>query len=272
MILAEELDARLSSMVTAGARAARREALRQPVLGFQATGSSTSVRAFWKPLRQAGADARAMLMRRPRRAGASTAAMPDGRTARSFTIASGRKLAYGELVAARPQLRRRRRIRRSRTPRTSSLIGKPLKRLDTPDKVNGKAAYGIDALPPGVKFATLAAARCSAARSRMSTTARPRPCPACARSSCSTISSRWSATTCGPPSRASRRSTSPGTTGRTPQVSIGRRSGRAAQRQRASDGAVAKEVGDADKALGAAGDDVEAAYEMPFLAHAPWSR
>src|SRR5258708_19694199 len=37
------------------------------------------------------------------------------------------------------------------------LIGKPLKRLDTPDKVNGKAAYGIDAMPKGVKFATLAA-------------------------------------------------------------------------------------------------------------------
>ena len=29
------------------------------------------------------------------------------------------------------------------------LIGKSLKRLDTPDKVNGKAVYGIDALPPG---------------------------------------------------------------------------------------------------------------------------
>ena len=36
------------------------------------------------------------------------------------------------------------------------LIGKSLKRLDTPDKVNGKAVYGIDALPPGVKIATLA--------------------------------------------------------------------------------------------------------------------
>ena len=37
------------------------------------------------------------------------------------------------------------------------LIGKPLKRFDTPDKVNGKAVYGIDAMLPGMKFATLAA-------------------------------------------------------------------------------------------------------------------
>ncbi len=31
-----------------------------------------------------------------------------------------------------------------------------MKRLDTPEKTNGKARYGIDALPAGVKFATLA--------------------------------------------------------------------------------------------------------------------
>jgi isoquinoline 1-oxidoreductase beta subunit len=36
------------------------------------------------------------------------------------------------------------------------LIGKPLKRLDTPAKVDGSAQYGIDALPEGVKFATFA--------------------------------------------------------------------------------------------------------------------
>ena len=35
------------------------------------------------------------------------------------------------------------------------LIGRQLKRLDTPEKTNGRAKYGIDALPPGVKFATL---------------------------------------------------------------------------------------------------------------------
>ena len=40
-------------------------------------------------------------------------------------------------------------------PKDFVLIGKPLKRLDTPDKVNGKAVYGIDALLPDMKFATL---------------------------------------------------------------------------------------------------------------------
>jgi isoquinoline 1-oxidoreductase beta subunit len=64
-------------------------------------------------------------------------------------------------------------------PKDFVLIGKPLKRLDTPDKVNGKAVYGIDAMLPGMKFATLRPVRCSAARSPRSTTAPPRRFPAC---------------------------------------------------------------------------------------------
>jgi isoquinoline 1-oxidoreductase beta subunit len=70
--------------------------------------------------------------------------------------ASGRKLAYAALVGeasaltapADPPLK---------SPADFKTIGKPVKRLDTPDKVNGKALYGIDAMPPGVKFATSAA-------------------------------------------------------------------------------------------------------------------
>ena len=52
---------------------------------------------------------------------------------------------------------RRRNIRRLKIPKNFALIGKSLKRLDTPDKVNGKAVYGIDAMLPGMKFATIAA-------------------------------------------------------------------------------------------------------------------
>ena len=46
------------------------------------------------------------------------------------------------------------------------LIGRPLKRLDTPEKTNGQAKYGIDALPPGREVRDARRrARCSAARS-----------------------------------------------------------------------------------------------------------
>ena len=42
-------------------------------------------------------------------------------------------------------------------PKDFTLIGTPAKRIDTPDKVNGKAVFGIDAVVPGMKFAAVAA-------------------------------------------------------------------------------------------------------------------
>src|SRR6204780_5494608 len=69
--------------------------------------------------------------------------------------ASGRVAAYGDLVDAassvpvpqNPPLK---------DPKDFTLIGKPLKRLDTPNKTDGKVIYGIDTMLPGMKFATLA--------------------------------------------------------------------------------------------------------------------
>ena len=43
-----------------------------------------------------------------------------------------------------------------KAPDAFKLIGTPAKRLDASAKVNGTAMYGIDARPPGIKFATLA--------------------------------------------------------------------------------------------------------------------
>jgi isoquinoline 1-oxidoreductase beta subunit len=69
--------------------------------------------------------------------------------------ASGRKLRYGELVDPASKLSPPSDVP-LKDPKDFVLIGKPLKRLDTPDKVNGKVIYGIDAMMPGLKFATLA--------------------------------------------------------------------------------------------------------------------
>ena len=154
MILAEELDAPFES-VTVVAAPPDDKLYANPLLGFQATGGSTSVRAFWKPMRVAGAAARAMLIEA---AAAKWRVDPAScRTENGEVIhdASAQKAAYGELTQAAagltppqdPPLK---------SPANFKLIGKSLKRLDTPDKVNGKAVYGIDARPPGVKIATLA--------------------------------------------------------------------------------------------------------------------
>lgn len=155
MILAEELDAALEHVVLEAAPPSDK-LYGNPIFGLQATGGSTSVRAFWMPLRKAGAAARAMLVQAAANSWHTDAA--GCRTERSEVIhdASGKRLAYSELIdtasgltpPADPTLKAVSAFR---------LIGQPLKRFDTPDKVNGRLQYGIDVMPAGVKFATLAA-------------------------------------------------------------------------------------------------------------------
>src|SRR5271170_6936989 len=61
MILAEELDADFSQVVLEHAPPDEKH-YANPMFGLQATGNSNSIRAFWKPLRMAGATTRAMLV------------------------------------------------------------------------------------------------------------------------------------------------------------------------------------------------------------------
>ena len=155
MILAEELDADFSKVVLEHAPPNDR-LYANPMLGYQVTGNSNSVRSFWKPLRTAGATARAMLIQA---AAEQWGVEPASCTAADGEVVhgeTGRKLSYGALVdAANTQIPPKE--VRFKDPNEFVLIGKPLKRLDTPDKVNGKAVFGIDVMLPGMKFATLKA-------------------------------------------------------------------------------------------------------------------
>src|SRR5215813_6946597 len=69
--------------------------------------------------------------------------------------ASRRRLPYAELASDAAKLPIPKDVP-LKDPKHFKLIGMPVKRLDTPAKVNGSAVYGIDARPPGVKIATLA--------------------------------------------------------------------------------------------------------------------
>src|SRR5579871_528829 len=155
MILAEELDADFSRVKLLHAPP-NDKLYGNPVFGIQVTGNSNSIRAFWMPLRQAGATARAMLVQAA--AQQWEVEPPSCTTANGEVIhaASGRKLGYGDLIAEASKVAAPQNVA-LKDPKDFTLIGKPLKRLDTPDKTNGKAIYGIDAMLPGLKFATLAA-------------------------------------------------------------------------------------------------------------------
>ena len=182
MILAEELDVSLEHVVLEHAPP-NDKLYGNPTFGLQVTGNSNSIRAFWTPLRKAGAGARAMLVQ----AAAKTwHTDPAGcRTERGEVIhdSSGKRLAYSALVdqvagqtpPADPPLK---------AVNSFKLIGQPLKRFDTPDKVNGKTQYSIDVRPPGVKIATLVICPSSAPGWIGSMIRRPRPCRVSVRSSC----------------------------------------------------------------------------------------
>ena len=153
VLLAEELDVGLDQVDLV---AAPPDALlyAQPLFKAQMTGGSTSIRGFWTPLRQAGATARAMLVAA---AAARWSVPPETCSTDRATVrheASGRSLSYGELAgdaAAGP------------TPANVplkgvgqwKLIGQSVKRLDTPQKVNGQAVFGIDVVVPGIKIAAV---------------------------------------------------------------------------------------------------------------------
>lgn len=155
MILAEELDADFARVVLEHAPP-NDKLYGNPTFGLQVTGNSNSVRAFWMPLRKAGAQARAMLVGAAAQQWQVDAASCTTSNGMVVHAASGRQLGYGDLAEAAETQKISGDVV-LKDPKNFNLVGKPLKRLDTPDKVNGKAVYGIDAILPGLKFATLAA-------------------------------------------------------------------------------------------------------------------
>ena len=153
VLFAEELDVGLDQVDLV---AAPPDALlyAQPLFKAQMTGGSTSIRGFWTPLRQAGATARAMLVAA---AAARWSVPPETCSTDRATVrheASGRSLSYGELAgdaAAGPTP--------ANVPLKGAgqwkLIGQSVKRLDTRQKVNGQAVFGIDVVVPGMKIAAV---------------------------------------------------------------------------------------------------------------------
>jgi isoquinoline 1-oxidoreductase subunit beta len=155
MLIAEELEVDLAQ-VTVEAAPPDDKLYANPLLGFQVTGGSTSVTAWWEPLRRAGATARVMLI-----AAAASEWNVDPMSCRAekgevINPQTGQKLNYGTLVDAAAKLPVPDNVT-LKDPKDFTLIGTPAKRVDTPDKVNGKAIFGIDATVPGMKIAAVAA-------------------------------------------------------------------------------------------------------------------
>jgi isoquinoline 1-oxidoreductase subunit beta len=120
--------------------------------GAQLTAGSNSVRGMWKILREAGATAHTMLIT----AAAQTWSVAENTcsTEKGEVIhkASGRRLRYGSLVDKAAALPVPKTVS-LKSPKEFRLLGQPTPRLDIPEKVNGKAGFGIDVKRPDMLIA-----------------------------------------------------------------------------------------------------------------------
>jgi isoquinoline 1-oxidoreductase beta subunit len=156
MMIAEELEVSLDQIEVAMAPPDV-AAYTQSLLKAQATGGSTSTRAFFTPLRRAGAVARTMLIGAAAERWQVPPSQCRAEAARVFHDATGRSLAYAALA----QAARRQSVPADvalKQPADFKVIGRPLKRVDTMTKVNGGTRFGIDAQVDGMRYAAIAMA------------------------------------------------------------------------------------------------------------------
>jgi len=264
MILAEELDADYQQVVLEHAPP-NDKLYGNPVFGIQVTGNSNSIRAFWKPLREAGAAARAMLIQAAAQRWKVDPASCTAADGQVRHIGSGRKAGFGTLVGAASKLAAPK-DPPLKDPKNFTLIGKSLKRLDTAHKVDGGVVYGIDVMLPGMKFATLAASPVFGGKVGHVDPGPANRIPGVRKvvvldDMVAVVGDHMWAAKQG--LQALDISWNEGANAAVSSADIWQDLRKASE----GSGAVAKKTGDVEKAL-SQGEKYEAAYELPFLAHA----
>ena len=153
-LVAEELGCDWSKVTTEfptpGANVARKR-----VWGDFSTGGSRGIRESNEYVRKGGATARMMLIQ----AAANSWNVPAAEcTAANSVIThkSGKKTTYGKVAEAAAKLEAPKDVP-LKDPKTWTIAGKPLKRLDTMPKITGQPIFGIDTRHPGMVYAAISA-------------------------------------------------------------------------------------------------------------------
>ncbi len=152
-MVAEELECDWSKVTTEYPTPGQSVA-RKRVWGYMSTGGSRGIRDSHQYVRQGGATARVMLVQ----AAANAWGVPasECRAANSVIThtPTGRTTTYGKVAEAAAKLTPPANIV-LKDPKDWKLIGKPVKRLDTMDKVTGAQVYGFDLKLPGMLNAAI---------------------------------------------------------------------------------------------------------------------
>src|SRR5687767_2007370 len=151
MLIAEELDCDWSSIKVEHSPPGKTEDFLNPPIDSSTGGSLTTVSEFER-YRLAGATARTMLISA---AAQRLGVLPEAcKTENSYVIAGDKRVSYGEVASEASTLPIP--VVKLRDTKEWKYIGKSQKRLDCPEKINGKARYGLDIQFPGLLTAVVA--------------------------------------------------------------------------------------------------------------------
>lgn len=260
-LLADELDCDWKNVKTEFAP------VNPALYGNQGVYGSQSIRTTWFPLRQAGANARAMLLETA--AQQWKADKTALRTDAGFVVnpATGAKLSYGSLAEAASKVA----VPAAaplKNPKDFRYIGKSMKRLDTKSKVNGTAKFGLDTRLPGMVYAVIA--RCPVFGGKVASfdDSKAKAVPGVKKiiqvpSGVAVVAENTWAAMQGRNALLVKYDEGP--VAQYSSADIRKMFAEYAEKP----GAVAKKAGDADKALASAAKKIEAVYEAPYLSHAP---
>jgi isoquinoline 1-oxidoreductase beta subunit len=151
MLIAEELECDWSKVKSEHAPAAPLYA--HPAFGIQMTGGSSSTWSEFDRYRNVGATAKDMLVRA---AAARWKVAPAACRVANGVISHGKdQLSFGKVAQAAMALTPPKSVK-LKDPKDWKLIGTSVKRLDTPEKITGRAQFGIDVQFPGLRVACVA--------------------------------------------------------------------------------------------------------------------
>jgi isoquinoline 1-oxidoreductase beta subunit len=156
-LVAEELECDWNKVTTENITAGRNLASKRQ-WGEMATGGSRGIRMSQDYVRRGGATARMMLLQ----AAANAWNVPVGELAVSNGVithaASKRSTTYGKVAAAAAKLPAPDpKSVTLKDPKTWTIAGQPVKRLDTADKLDGRKVFAIDVQLPGMLNAAIKA-------------------------------------------------------------------------------------------------------------------
>ena len=264
MLVAEELDADWTKIRVEHAPAA--PAYAHTAFGMQMTGGSTSTWSEFDRYRQAGATARQLLVAAAaQRFGVAAA---DVRTENGVAIAGSQRARYGELADAAAKLPASKAAPVLKQAKDWKLIGKPTKRLDSPEKITGRAKFGMDVQFDGLLTAVVARAPVFGGKVTSFDAAKAKAVPGVrdvvqVPTGVAVIADHYWAAKQGRDALQIEWDLGP-------NAALDSAALREQFRKlAATPGAVAAQAGDAAAALAKAGKTFDAEYNVPYLAHAP---